>query len=61
MIKINNFIIILFNRVLVPLSKKLWEFDIPLLLCRSIGFLGYLRIQQKEHVIIESHPDNEVN
>lgn len=44
----------------MPLSKRLWESDIPLLLCRSIGFLGYLRIQLKEHTIIESHPDNEV-
>lgn len=39
---------------------KLWELDIPLIQCRSIGFLGYLRIQVKEHTIVESHPDNEV-
>lgn len=32
---------------------------IPLLVCRSIGFLGYLRLQVKEHTVIEAHPDNE--
>ncbi|GLV33977.1 beta-Amyloid precursor protein binding protein 1 [Carabus blaptoides fortunei] len=47
------------EKVLIAISKKLWELNTPLLLCRSIGFLGYLRIQLREHPIIESHPDNE--
>lgn len=46
-------------RVLIPLSKHLWELGIPLVVARSVGFLGYLRLQVKEHAIIESHPDNE--
>lgn len=45
--------------MLLPLSKHLWELGIPLVVARSIGFLGYLRLQVKEHTIIESHPDNE--
>lgn len=32
---------------------------VPLVACRSIGFLGYLRLQVQEHTVIESHPDNE--
>ncbi|KAJ8943598.1 hypothetical protein NQ318_006600 [Aromia moschata] len=47
------------EKVLVPLSRHLWEANIPLLVCRSIGFLGYMRLQVKEHIVIEAHPDNE--
>lgn len=43
----------------MPLSKHLWDLGIPLVVARSVGFLGYLRLQVKEHAIIESHPDNE--
>lgn len=45
----------------MPLSKHLWEAKVPLLVCRSIGFLGYIRLQINEHTIIESHPDNEAS
>lgn len=41
------------------MSRKLWELDIPLIVCRSIGFVGYMRVQVKEHTVVESHPDNE--
>lgn len=30
-----------------------------MVIVRSVGFLGYLRLQVREHTIIESHPDNE--
>ncbi|CAG2057539.1 unnamed protein product [Timema podura] len=43
------------------LSKKLWELDIPFLVCRSYGFVGYLRIQFIEHTVIETHPDNQIS
>lgn len=42
------------------LSKKLWDLKIPLIVCQSIGFIGYMRIQTPEHTIIETHPDNEL-
>ena len=29
------------------------------MVCRSIGFLGQLRVQLREHTVIETHPDNE--
>lgn len=29
------------------------------MVCRSIGFLAQLRVQIKEHNVIETHPDNE--
>ncbi|XP_057667798.1 NEDD8-activating enzyme E1 regulatory subunit [Diorhabda carinulata] len=47
------------EKVLIPLSKHLWAYDVPLLVCRSIGFLGYIRLQVKEHTVIETHPDSE--
>lgn len=47
------------EKVLIPLSKHLWESEVPLLVCRSIGFLGYIRLQIKEHTVIEAHPDSE--
>ncbi|KAF5307842.1 hypothetical protein FQR65_LT18314 [Abscondita terminalis] len=47
------------EKVLMPLSRQLWTAGIPLLVCRSIGFLGYVRLQIREHTVVESHPDNE--
>ncbi|CAH0546622.1 unnamed protein product [Brassicogethes aeneus] len=59
----NNFTVViataLSEKTLIPLSKLLWEANIPLIVCRSIGFLGYIRLQVKEHTVIESHPDSE--
>lgn len=46
-------------RILVPLSKQLWSAEVPLVIARSIGFLGYIRLQLNEHCIVETHPDNE--
>lgn len=43
----------------MPLSRQLWEANVPLIVCRSIGFLAYLRLQVREHTVIEIHPDNE--
>lgn len=40
------------------LSKLCWNINTPLILCKSIGFLGSMRSQIKEHLIIETHPDN---
>lgn len=43
----------------MPLSRQLWATGVPLVVCRSIGFLGYVRLQIKEHCVVEAHPDNE--
>lgn len=45
---------------LLRLSKILWENQVPLVVCWSIGFLGYLRIAVPEHVVVESHPDDQL-
>ncbi|XP_026284162.1 NEDD8-activating enzyme E1 regulatory subunit [Frankliniella occidentalis] len=59
----NNFHVVigtaLSERTLITLSEKLWECGIPLIVCRSYGFLGYMRIQVAEHTVVESHPDNQ--
>jgi amyloid beta precursor protein binding protein 1 len=28
--------------------------------CRSYGFIGYIRVQVTEHTVIETHPDNQI-
>ncbi|ROT76495.1 NEDD8-activating enzyme E1 regulatory subunit [Penaeus vannamei] len=45
---------------LLSLSKVLWDANIPLLVVRSYGMIGYIRVQIEEHTVIESHPDNEM-
>ncbi|XP_045138460.1 NEDD8-activating enzyme E1 regulatory subunit-like [Portunus trituberculatus] len=45
---------------LLTLSKVLWDAKIPLVVVRSYGMIGYIRIQIEEHTVIESHPDNEI-
>ncbi|XP_060586198.1 NEDD8-activating enzyme E1 regulatory subunit-like isoform X4 [Ruditapes philippinarum] len=46
------------QRTLLKLGKCLWEKNIPLLVCRCYGFIGYMRLVVKEHTVVESHPDN---
>lgn len=59
----NNFTVVvatsLTEKSLIILSKRLWDLNIPLIVCRSIGFIVYMRVQVKEHCITETHPDNE--
>lgn len=43
---------------IVRLSKICWTTNTPLILCKSIGFYGSLRLQISEHLVIETHPDN---
>lgn len=48
----------LFFRTLHTLSTCLWNYNVPLLVCISYGFIGSIRLQINEHCVIESHPDN---
>ncbi|XP_074226727.1 NEDD8-activating enzyme E1 regulatory subunit isoform X2 [Camelus bactrianus] len=43
---------------LLRLADVLWNSQVPLLICRTYGLVGYMRIIIKEHPVIESHPDN---
>ncbi|XP_074059097.1 NEDD8-activating enzyme E1 regulatory subunit [Macrotis lagotis] len=43
---------------LLQLAEILWNACIPLLVCRTYGLVGYMRIIIKEHPVIESHPDS---
>ena len=36
-------------RTLLKLGSLLWSSNIPLLVCRSYGFIGYMRIVLQEH------------
>lgn len=58
-LKLKQFLKLIFSRSLVALSRKLWDLNIPLIVCKSIGFIAYMRVQTKEHPIVETHPDNE--
>ncbi|EPY84232.1 hypothetical protein CB1_000490080 [Camelus ferus] len=46
------------NNTLLRLADVLWNSQVPLLICRTYGLVGYMRIIIKEHPVIESHPDN---
>ncbi|XP_025914819.1 NEDD8-activating enzyme E1 regulatory subunit isoform X1 [Apteryx rowi] len=43
---------------LLRLAELLWNSNIPLLVCRTYGLVGYMRVIIKEHPVVESHPDN---
>ncbi|XP_053956957.1 nedd8-activating enzyme E1 regulatory subunit [Anastrepha ludens] len=47
------------EKALLGLSERLWEANIPFIYCRSLGFFGSIRLQIREHCVIESHPDNQ--
>ncbi|XP_070500882.1 nedd8-activating enzyme E1 regulatory subunit [Chironomus tepperi] len=46
------------EKSLIKLSNLLWDFNIPLIACKSLGFFGLARVQMKEYCVIETHPDN---
>ncbi|XP_062474227.1 NEDD8-activating enzyme E1 regulatory subunit isoform X2 [Pezoporus occidentalis] len=46
--------------MLLRLAELLWNSNIPLLVCRTYGLVGYMRIVIKEHTVVESHPDNKL-
>ncbi len=48
------------EKSLKQLSQILWEGKKPLMVVRSYGFVGYIRLQVEEHTVVESHPDNEL-
>ncbi|CAG8583865.1 9486_t:CDS:10 [Acaulospora morrowiae] len=43
---------------LLKLAEILWIAKIPLVVVRSVGFIGYFRIIVPEHTVVETHPDN---
>jgi len=45
------------HSTVLVLSQFCWERNIPLLVVRSVGFLGYLRLQIRNHEVIEGKPD----
>ena len=48
------------EKTLTNLSQVLWSLNIPLMVCRSNGFIGSIRLQIKDHPVIESHPDSTI-
>jgi len=46
------------EKAMLMLSTKLDQARIPILVVRSSGFLGYIRLQLPEHLIVETHPEN---
>lgn len=45
---------------LVTLANHLWTLKVPLLIARSYGFIGTIRLQLYEHFVIEAHPDDTI-
>ena len=46
------------EKMMSTLSSLLWNANIPMMIVKSYGLIGYIRLQVKEHTVIESHPDN---
>lgn len=46
------------EKPLLQLASLLRASEIPLLIARSYGFIGYARLVISDHTVIESHPDN---
>ena len=44
--------------VSLPLSRVLWSRRVPLVLVRSYGFIGCIRVATPEHCVVEAKPDN---
>eukprot|EP00800_Vazella_pourtalesii_P004964 TRINITY_DN1572_c0_g4_i2.p1 TRINITY_DN1572_c0_g4~~TRINITY_DN1572_c0_g4_i2.p1 ORF type:complete len:318 (+),score=83.18 TRINITY_DN1572_c0_g4_i2:43-996(+) len=42
----------------LSLSRLLWSQRVPLLLVKSYGFIGSIRVATPEHCVIEAKPDN---
>jgi len=47
------------EKTLATVSSLCWQANIPLMAARSSGFLAYLRLQIKEHVVVEAHPESQ--
>ncbi|KAJ3125154.1 NEDD8-activating enzyme E1 regulatory subunit [Physocladia obscura] len=43
------------------LSNICFSKNIPLMIVRAYGFIGYLRVQTNEHCIVESHPESNLD
>lgn len=58
----NQFSIVIATEVpsdtLQELAELLWRQHIPLLIARSYGLIGVLRLVTETHEIVQSHPDN---
>lgn len=46
------------EKTTVSLSNLLWDMNIPLIVCKSIGMIGIIRVQINDICIVETHPDN---
>ena len=46
------------SRSISLLSETLWKNSIPLLLVKSVGFFGYIRLQIQEHCVVEAKSDD---
>ncbi|CAI2167652.1 14243_t:CDS:10 [Funneliformis geosporum] len=46
------------EKPLLKLADTLWNAKIPLVVVRTVGFIGYFRIALPEHTIVETHPEN---
>lgn len=44
---------------LMALAQYCWTEDIPMIILRSVGFLGTVRIQVKDHCIVELKDDSD--
>uniref|UniRef100_A0A8C7WF51 NEDD8-activating enzyme E1 regulatory subunit n=1 Tax=Oncorhynchus mykiss TaxID=8022 RepID=A0A8C7WF51_ONCMY len=56
--RVNYNCLFYFHSTCLRLGSVLWNANVPFLVCRTYGLVGYMRLVVKEHTVIESHPDN---
>lgn len=42
----------------LALAHVLWEANIPLIVVKAYGMLGYMRVAVREHCVVETHPSD---
>ncbi|TPX48569.1 hypothetical protein SeLEV6574_g01971 [Synchytrium endobioticum] len=48
------------EKAITKLADTLWAANIPVVVVRLVGFMACIRLAVKEHVVVESHPENPV-
>eukprot|EP00118_Oscarella_pearsei_P002212 m.9857 g.9857 ORF g.9857 m.9857 type:complete len:537 (+) comp21704_c0_seq1:51-1661(+) len=46
------------EETLLILAQTLWKYQVPLVVVRAYGMIGYIRLVMSEHQVVESHQEN---
>ncbi|KAJ1566613.1 NEDD8-activating enzyme E1 regulatory subunit, partial [Cladochytrium tenue] len=49
------------EQALLQLANVCWDAKVPLVVVKSYGFFGYMRLAVPEHTVVEPHPDQSLD